>query len=348
MFKKPLFRVSKQLLLDLATYKNEVIYTNIEPEYKDYSKCENCPMKKFNKTWIGSSFCENKCVFVLSTSSIKSNRSQQKTVSKGLSHLQMLQLLLYHSYVYDGNGETIELTSKEVAKALDCTERTARDNISVLVDAGYIFINYKDNSSYKVFVRDYYKYHEKNTRGYMSITLECFENILKIDNINTLRFVLNTLVKLDDMRVSKKADIKKEFTLKSLMKLFPSNINSKKQLLAIINKARSIFRIKKTVDAIIVAFKSNIDSIKAKEDLEVTNKRIIKKLTKRFDTLKSLSHKDKADLIQMSIQYNINILIKSLFGIISRGLVPNELGSYLRTMIRKDLNIKASPILNSY
>ena len=339
MITKQLIKISKQLLLDLGIYKTNV-NSPIEPEYKDYSKCANCPLNEYKNTVKGADFCNNQCVFVLSNSSVMPKKVVKS--KKTLTHSQINQILFYHSSVFDGNGETLELSNKEVAKALNCSERTARDNIKALEDAGYIFINYKTEYKYKVFVRDYYKYHNKNTRGYLYINDKCFKSLLKINNINTLRFALNALVKLDDMRVSKATKVKKEFTLKSIMNFLPSNITCKKQVVEIIKQAKDIFNIKFTIDSVIVAFKSYTDSVKTKVSLESNNKKAINKLIKRFG-IANVSKKDKEDMLQMSVQYSIHLVANALN--LLNEFIPNELGAYLRSIIRKNLNNKAYSFL---
>ena len=336
MFTKQLTKISKSLLLDLANYNRidevKAEELNLVPEYRDYSKCtSSCP---FYNIPGGREFCREKCVFTLSNSSLPSNKPTVKK-SKVLTHTQISQLIFYHASVFDNKGGTLELTHKAVAETLGCSVRTARDNVQALVDAGHIFINYKTKYSYKVFVRDYYKYHQNNSRGYLYINNICFKAMLKINNINTLRFVMHAIVKLDDMRVTGRKNIKKALSYKSLISLLPTNICCSKQIKEIVSKAKDIFNIAHDNDGIVISFKTYTDSAKTHEKLIDENRKAINKVVKAYN-LKELKDKDKADLLQMSIQYSIHAVTKAIATI--KDFVPDNFGGYIRLKICKILN----------
>lgn len=327
MVTKQMIKLSKQLLLDLSSLKySQDDSVNFQPEYRDYKKCStNCPFYKNRDT---SLFCQKDCVFVLSTSSIVKPREN------ALTHTQIRQLLYYNSTIFENNGITIELSHKDVAKAINCSERTARDNISALVDAGYIVISSYNNNKYKVFVRDYHKYHEKGNRGHLYLSNKCFKALVRIDNINTLRLALMGLVRLDDMRVSKVKNPSKELSYKALVNLLPSNITCPKQVIKIFAKAKELFKMTFKAESVSISFNKEIDSVVYAENLNKGNKKALSKFLKRFGL--SIANKDKEDLLQMSIQYNIHIVTNAFKYI--KDKTPEELGSYLRTVIRANFN----------
>ena len=49
----------------------------------------------------------------------------------------------------------------------------------------------------------------------------------------------------------------------------------------------------------------------------------------------NLSNKDKEDLVQMSIQYNLGIVVAAIKTLGDKK--PYDIGAYLRTVIRKNL-----------
>nr|DAV25125.1 MAG TPA: replication protein O [Caudoviricetes sp.] len=327
MVTKQMIKLSKQLLLDLSSLKyTQDDSVNLQPEYRDYKKCStNCP---FYKNRDVSLFCQKECVFVLSTSSIVKPRENV------LTYTQIKQLLFYNSTVFENNGVTIALSHKDVAKAINCSERTARDNINALIKAGYIVISSYNNSTYKVFIKDYHKYHQKGNRGHLYLSNKCFKALIKIDNINTLRLALLGLVRLDDMRVSKDKNPSKELSYKVLINLLPSNITCPKQIVKIFAKAKELFKIIFKEDSISISFNKDIDSVAYAKNLNKNNKKALSKFLKRFGL--DITNKDKDDLLQMSIQYNIHIVTNAFKYIKDKN--PEELGSYLRTVIRNNFN----------
>lgn len=334
MITKQLIKLSKQLLLDLASLKNTVDDSvNFEPEYKDYSKCScNCPFYKNRET---SDFCKNQCVFVLSTSSIVKERTT-------LTHTQINQLLFYHSVVFEKNGLTIELSHKNVAKAINCSVRTAKDNITDLVNAGYIILTSIDKDKYKVFIKDYYKYHTAE-RGHLYLTKECFSSLIKIDNINSLRVALNSLVKLDDMKVSKAKEITKTISFKAIINMLPSNITCIKQVKKILSKIKALFKMNFISDSVTLSFNTDIESTEYNKKLQSKNKKALAKLIKRMGI--NINNKDKEDIVQMSVQYNIHVVANAI-KLLSDKEVEN-FGAYLRTVIRKNFPILMSQTLIS-
>lgn len=327
MVTKQMIKLSKQLLLDLSSLKNaQDDSVNFKPEYRDYKKCStNCPFYNNRET---SSFCQKECVFVLSTSSIV------KPKENALTHTQIRQLLYYNSTVFENNGITIELSHKDVAKAIKCSERTARDNIKALVDAGYIVISSYNDNKYKVFIRDYHKYHENGNRGHLYLSDKCFKALTRIDNINTLRLALMGLVRLDDMRVSKVKDPSKELSYGALINLLPSNITCPKQVIKLFAKAKELFKMTFKSESVSISFNKEMDSVTYANTLNKNNKKALSKFLKKFGL--NVTDKDKEDLLQMSIQYNIHIVANAFKYIKDR--TPEELGSYLRTVIRANFN----------
>ena len=329
MIIKQLTRLSKKLLLEMTSLKYiEDDSVNFKEEYRDYSKCSsNCPFYENRKS---NCHCQNECVFVLSTSSIPKVNDRQ------LTHSQMKQLLLYHATVFENNGLTISLTHKDVADILDCSIRTARDNVKALEDMGYIFITSVEGNSYKVFIKDYYKYHDINNRGYLTVNDKFLKSLLKLQSINELRIALTALVRLDDMKASgKKRNITKILTFKALINLLPSYITCIKQIKAILSKLNSLFNISFFDDSIEVSYTKTSDTVTYKNKLKKVNRKALSKFMKRLGI--NLSNKDKEDLVQMSIQYNLGIVVSAIKTLGDKR--PNDLGAYLRIIIRENFSI---------
>lgn len=356
---KAFSKVSKQLLLDLCKSKYlSDKEASAEPEYKDYRKCKySCPWYWENKTTC--EVCHN-CPFILSTSSIK-------TIKKdALTFTQIKQLLLYHSLIFENNGITPLINHKYVADKINCTIKTARENIKALERAGYIVVSY-NKSSYVAFIIKYAHYHEEN-RGYLNFNNKLLDAILKTNDINQLRLALYCSVKLDDMKVafckSKKnkknrpTPIKK-FTYENLLNMLPSYVYRKQQLISMLKELSNclnIFNIKFEEDNIIIteSNKGNVTFLKA---IDKRNKKTIKMFISKFKLI--LDTKEIDDLKQMLIQYNPGILKKALA--IYKIRIKNKenlsidkhdeilpvtnLGGYLRTIIKNEITANLSLII---
>ncbi|WP_294358541.1 hypothetical protein [uncultured Clostridium sp.] len=326
MIIRPLTRVSKQLLLDMTALKYiEDDSVNLKKEYRDYSKCSSkCPFYENRET---NCHCQKECVFVLSTSSIPKVNERQ------LTHSQMKQLLLYHATVFENNGLTISLTHRDVATALNCSVRTARDNMKALEDMEYIFITSVEGNSYKAFIKDYHKYHDSNNRGYLTLSDTCLNTLLNLNNINELRVALTALVRLDDMKVAgNKKDLTKVLTFKALINLLPTYITCIKQIKAILSKLNSLFKISFEDDSVELGYTKESDTFTYQKKLKKINRKALSKFMKRLGI--NFSNKDKEDLVQMSIQYNLGTVVAAIKTLEDK--TPDDLGAYLRTVIRKN------------
>lgn len=331
---KAFTKLSKELLLDMCKPKYESNkQLSLQPEYKDFRKCKRtCPWYYNNRNT-----CEicTSCPFVLSTSSIKVPRKNALTYS------QIKQLLLYHALVFDNNGLTPELNNEYVANMINCTPKTARDNLKSLEAAGYIATSNKVFSSYVVYIIDYHKYHVGNNRGYLNINKRVLNAILQTDSINELRLALYCVVKLDDIRKFKKTI--KKFTYESLINILPSYIYNKEQIKDIFVKlsdSLNLFNISFEEECILISETNMADNHIFKKGVHNKNKKALKAFLTKHKL--KVNKKEMNDLLQMFLQYNSKIVLNSLNLI--KDKKPRELGSYLRTIIRKNIiSILLSP-----
>ena len=337
-------KLSKQLLLDLCKPKyvdNKI--ESLEPEYKDYRKCKKS-FPRYYENKLTCNVCIN-CPFILSGSSIKVARTN------ALTFTQIKQLLLYHSLVFENNGITQVLNHAYVANMLNCSIKTARDNLKVLESSGYIYCSSRDLGNYAVYITDYEKYHKGGNRGYLTINKRVLQSLLNTDNINELRLALNCIVKVDDLSSvvkNKKKDSNnaiKKFTFKSLINILPSYIYSELQIRDILNKLSlqlNLFNVKYKNDSICISFTDIADTNIYAKGLHSKHKKAIKTFFKKHRS--KLQRKDQDDLLQLSMQYNINIVLKSLSQLKNNNIL--KLGAYLRTLIR--LNFNSTVLTPSY
>ena len=341
-------KISKSLVIDYATSKSSYNFIDFETtsssklEFKDYSKCKkSCPFYNLRNT---HNHCQNDCVFVLSKSTYnyKANRCN-------LSESQFKQLLYYHSMVFENNGVTINLTLKDVATAINVDTKTVANNIKALEAAGYIVVNKYDNNTHIAFILNYQKYHQKDNKGgYFYLSKKCFEELVKLDDVNAFRLALLLLVKIDNLKGINK--FIKKISYKFLINILPSYINTKKQINTILNKLTNIIELvldRTTDDEICYREKQTINNTFNNNKIEEENISLVNKyLEKKALVLKS---NQTIDLYQMSCQYGFNI-VKNAIELCYDNLVKLlevekiNIGGYIRSVIKNEFRALISKL----
>jgi hypothetical protein len=330
---KAFARISKQLLLDMCKPRFEAQSSDIEPEYKNYRKCKKtCPW--YNENKVTCQVCSS-CPFVLSKSSILGLRKD------AISFTQIKQLLFYHSMIYNNDGFTPLLTHDYVAAQINCSVKTARENIKILENTGYI-VTSKDGTGYVAYIIEYNNYHNSK-RGYLDINHKLLTAILNTNNFNELRLALYCLVKLDDMNVQKKDTPIKKFTYEALINVLPTYIHTKKQVNVILielSKKLNLFDIH-VKDGQIILGESDCNNTTYLKATLKKHKKALKHFIKKFNL--KLEKKEKEDIKQMQLQYN-NIIIEKALGIYVEHITDKDsdspitnLGGYLRTIIKNNI-----------
>lgn len=153
-------------------------------------QCENCPQAVFIERYDEKKKYVNE----------KNMFGYQPTLKSNAIKL----LLAYHFMLPDSLGMITDVSVKGLAELLGCTTATVQSANRMLADYGYCCIcnsGCYDNhinvmlSEYK----DYYKTAEEGGRGYLTMSLDLFREILKIDSgLNTLRLSLKGILEVDN------------------------------------------------------------------------------------------------------------------------------------------------------
>jgi len=125
------------------------------------------------------------------------NELPTKTELKRLSKYATLQLLFYHFLQPDENGVICHVSEKLVASILGCSVRTVKNNNIMLEKAGLIYYTHNSNHV-NIWLLDYSDYHQEGGSGYERITYAFFQELLKVDMVNSIRFMIRQELKYDN------------------------------------------------------------------------------------------------------------------------------------------------------
>lgn len=120
-----------------------------------------------------------------------------RTEEKRLPKYAVLQLLFYHFLQVDENGVIQHVSEKMVAHALSCSPRTIRNNNRILEEAGLIFCS-RSGNGINIWIRDYSDYHHEGGSGYERMTYPFFEELVKLDMVNSVRYMIRQELKYDN------------------------------------------------------------------------------------------------------------------------------------------------------
>jgi hypothetical protein len=120
---------------------------------------------------------------------------------KRLSKTQLKQILYYHFLNMDAKGIIKKVNVHKVAEALNCSINTIINNNNRLIELGFIGCTYLSSKIFNIFLVGYSKYHltkEQGGNGYIQMSKEVLTELLKVKNVNVLRFELRRLLKVDN------------------------------------------------------------------------------------------------------------------------------------------------------
>lgn len=254
------------------------------------------------------------------------------------SKSQLKQFLLYHFLVSNNSGLIHNISEKEVAKALNCSERTVRNNNKFLLKHLYVSICYaSEPGTFTVLIRGYKDRAlpaEQGGRGYLVMPKETFEALLSIQDVNELRSELRLFLKADDYKNSEnKSQI--STSVKSLRRKLPKYLTPKKVVEILNNiKENSLFNFNKIAnEEIVYRLKEDFDPVVKATELQNSFTSNFVEYCTANDIV--LDAKTYADLVQMSFQYNHETVMRVLITIsekIVSGLI-NNIGGYIREVI---------------
>jgi hypothetical protein len=269
----------------------------------------------------------------------------EKTIEfKRLPKYAILTLLYYHFLQIDRFGVISNVSEKEVAKAVGCSVRTVKNNNALLEQAGLILLS-NNGRNVNVWIRGYKDYHQGGNAGYKSMTLSFFKELVAMDNVNEIRFMLRQGLKYDNDTVkrnytrNKSKKVYSKISFNDAKVFLPKYTHYKSMINRIANnKSQAFETILKGSDVYFVMdekfFGKSMKEHKTAEYMES----IVQKLA---DYQEGLVKKDYDDFVQLGFEYGINMVIEALDHYIHESFyspdaeqIDNK-GAWVRTHIRK-------------
>lgn len=257
--------------------------------------------------------------------------------TKSLSKSQILQYLGYHFLPLDGEGKYDYIIEKDFAEYLGINVKTFRRNNEVLQALGLINYSKEEVGVVSVELVNYKKGFKANGVGTVNLPINFYERLLKMDNIDEIRVALFLYEKyFSYVKGSSDSSLIKRVFLKAIKKIIPNGKNYSKRILSIIDGLSEIFITKNKFK--LVEFRTNekfLDTFV----LNVTQNKIVNIYETIFEKRKAsklLDLRTCDDIIQLGLQYGLDILTKALegFRLPMKGEKAN-IGALVRTEIEE-------------
>ena len=220
----------------------KTVYTERQELDVNASGCFSCPNYKYAefKEYMPeeiqkrcSEIC-NKCPHavyktVLEESTCYVNEKNRFGYAPRLKAIAIKLLLIYHFCQPDDRGVVKNLSVKQLAELIGCTQRSVKNANISLSEYGYISlsnISWKPNT-FCVKLSEYDTYAlpaDKGGRGYATFNKSCLMELLKIKDLNQLRIFLRSALEIDTERTdAKEISIKESYALSGCF--FPCTAN---------------------------------------------------------------------------------------------------------------------------
>lgn len=209
--------IGKSILIQaLGLQKNyqEIIETTKEVIDYENEACNDCKWKEYIKTFNEDSelyktacnTCNNCPHKKLTTTNVYKkvyfNEKNKYGYKPRLKNNAIKLLLLLHFNHPDRFGILKNLDVRNLANFIGCSERTIFNNLNTLQEYSYISFCKLDTYTINLCLCDYDTYYlpaKKGGRGFIVISKELLEQIIKLDNLVSLRIHLRELIELDTL-----------------------------------------------------------------------------------------------------------------------------------------------------
>ncbi len=356
---KEIAKVGKRLLIQMAgvceNYKIEKVIEEI-----DYSSCPvECALQGFDVE-RKEHICMNHCPFNRQNRTSKvvymNERHQYKikqstTVEhERLSKYQLLQMITYHYFV-DSRGFAALISTKELAEHLGCTVRTIKNNNKRLQRLGLISFSEYGADLFSVEIKDYEKNHltkEQGGTGYVQMTQSFMKALVSMDNVNVMRLAIRALLKYDNEVHVEQKDVC-IYSYNDIKRFMPSNINHKKIIDELMQKASDIFTVIAGDTHVSVQLKEEFNGKVQKTEKE---RLFTTEIYEQVDAINEsfsegeellLTNQETDDLVQMAMEYGINHVRQALAVYPSYIQSPGtpdsikNIGGFIRTVIKNNI-----------
>ena len=232
-----------------------------------------------------------------------------------LSLTQIKQMITLYS-LSDSNGILKSTSKKEIAKIINCTEKTVDNNNILLSKIGFISIFKRSKGELSIIINKYKKQYKKDGGGYIVMSSDMLSLLMEFKDVNALRIAISVIKKNDMNKVYNNVT---KFSTKEIKALLPNYIYTRKAIAKIISKfsilSKKFFNWKEEEDNIfIIDIDKSIDgkTIK-KEKTSIYEDEIIKAINAKYSntanteaSIKDELSIDIEDLVAMSFEYGID------------------------------------------
>ncbi|WCF11384.1 hypothetical protein NDS46_30975 (plasmid) [Paenibacillus thiaminolyticus] len=331
---KELAKIGKSMLRQLSGAVEK--YTIVEPLNHEHV----CPYAHTDNPKMRELLCNTYCSVANSAEEPKVQVAKYR-----LSKYQILQLLYYHFLPVDSKGIISCISEKDVAEKLGCTIRTVRNNNVVLSNLELIHYSRYDDQHFNVMIVPYSTYHESKENGgsgYLPLYINHFDLLLKLENVNSLRFELRMLLKFDSDALRRKygkAEVS-EISKKDTEMFMPKYMQTSPMIKQTVEKRSEAFQISMEGNTVFFMMDERFNGKLIKEQ----NEKLYSSEIQSYLANSQITLTMKADfesLVQLSFEYSLSEVIEALKEW-NMEINYNELnkyisnpGGYVRTKIRQ-------------
>lgn len=360
---KEVAKIGKSILIQLVgvqpNFKQLTYTTEIDENICESSCCEIYKMKQglmnsglWNSDDLISQLQEthcNHCEKAKVTEKVveyynEKNKYKIPDIIDRLSKLQVKQFVLYHFLFVDKRGIVRNISTKEIASILGCTTKTVQVNNKRLTELNYIWVSNIDNDRFNLLLKGYNTYHltaKEGGSGYLYMSKEMLSELLAISNVNTLRLEIRKLIKFDDNNIGATEPKPVTFTYKDISRFLPGYVNYRGIVEDILSQQSNAFTNIIRDDAIEFTIKEeyNSDVLIQVKGYEYFDK--FGMLVEAESLTEVFSNEDIGDLVQMSFEYNFEIVFDAVKVVIENYIKQDKevgsIGALVRQIVRNML-----------
>lgn len=292
-----------------------------------------CPFLRLNSefnTTKGTKLCHEHCSQDIRTVERvvyvdEDDKYISHSLAKGLSKLQIKQLLLYHFLHIDSQGIIKHLFVKDIACMLGCHPRSVRYNNRVFEETGLAFVSYVNLSNgkecFSVALKDYSTHHlskDEGGEGFFRVSKNAFAELLSIDNVNVLRLELFKLMQYDNDTIKRNVQRNHEaFSILSydkIKKLLPSYTRYRSKIESFLEQESKIFENDKEHSALKFKLKDEFNGKIVRAIKQKEARKVIEPLIYNYRVNSFGKDRDDItnDLVQLSLEYSLPLVMEAL------------------------------------
>lgn len=291
--------------------------------------------------------------------SITGGRSKCESIGTRLSRLQIQTAIYLHSLDIDSNGIIRRVYFKDAAKALNCSEKSVKNNIAILHRRYIIDYTPINHNFCSVLLPMYSKYHLegcKGGEGYIDIPAVLMKELLECKTVNEIRLSICQLLNLDKQRLKQEKESDKTISevchkreITTIVKIddykygMPNYLNSASKIKELVDKIKFTQIEYLENRKIKVSLNNEFDYSEYRNRLMIEYENKLKSDLELFTT--TFNEKHMYDLIQMCIQYSYEEVLDALAVFDSERFnskysLTDKYCGYIRNIIKKSRFLK--------